>query len=266
METATGQLQGLGFGQYESQAYVALLQRSPLNGYELAKSSGIPRANIYGVLRKLEDRGAIEHFDTEDGTRYTPVPPEELIRKLRYHLEASLDGAHQFLCQVTARVEYEQVLNAHGYPALIDHARSVIDSARQQLLVAACPEEIAVLESSLEQAGQRGVEITTLCINACPQQCASCQGQVFRYNFMPGRSNRWLVLVPDACEVLAGDIGPGEETQIMRTHQKLLVDLSIGYIRQTIALAAILADSGDRLEAHLSPGTLSLLATIGLAG
>src|SRR5262245_66664186 len=58
MTDAAALLQELGFSEYEARAYVALLQRSPLNGYELAKASGLPRANGYSVLRTLEDRGA----------------------------------------------------------------------------------------------------------------------------------------------------------------------------------------------------------------
>ncbi len=63
MTEATTLLQELGFGDYEARAYVALLQRSPINGYELAKASGVPRANIYAVLQKLAERGAVVRVD-----------------------------------------------------------------------------------------------------------------------------------------------------------------------------------------------------------
>ena len=43
-------LQRLGFGDYEARAYTALLQRSPMTGYEIAKLSRIPRANVYDIL------------------------------------------------------------------------------------------------------------------------------------------------------------------------------------------------------------------------
>jgi HTH-type transcriptional regulator, sugar sensing transcriptional regulator len=59
MVEATTLLQELGFGDYEARAYVTLLQRSPVSGYELAKTSGIPRANVYAVLQKLEERTTV---------------------------------------------------------------------------------------------------------------------------------------------------------------------------------------------------------------
>jgi sugar-specific transcriptional regulator TrmB len=77
MEDIVASLQRLGFGEYEAKAYIALLQRSPLTGYELAKVSGLPRANVYAVLPKLEEKGAVLRVDTPAGPRYSPVPPLE---------------------------------------------------------------------------------------------------------------------------------------------------------------------------------------------
>jgi sugar-specific transcriptional regulator TrmB len=48
----------LGFLVSEARVYVALLRQQALTGYELAKVTGIPRANVYPVLKKLEQRGA----------------------------------------------------------------------------------------------------------------------------------------------------------------------------------------------------------------
>jgi hypothetical protein len=45
MADLTGLLQQLGFSEYEARAYLALLQQNPLNGYELAKVSGLPHKN-----------------------------------------------------------------------------------------------------------------------------------------------------------------------------------------------------------------------------
>ena len=35
-----------GFSQYESKAYIALIKKSPVTGYELAKNSGVPPSKI----------------------------------------------------------------------------------------------------------------------------------------------------------------------------------------------------------------------------
>jgi predicted transcriptional regulator len=267
MDHAIEQLIELGFGQYEAQAYTALLGQNPLNGYELAKASGIPRANIYGILQKLEERGAIVRLDTEGGTRYAPVLPDELIQRLRSRLQASLESARQSLDGLKAHVAQDRVWNARGYPVLIQQARALIEAAQEQILVAASPEEAPALSESLEGAQARGVQVTTLCMAGCPQECGACRGKIYRYHLAPAQEQRYLVLVPDESEVLAGQIGPSQEDAMaVRTRQKLLVDLARWHIRNSIALAAILVDLGDRLDSLLAPETRAVLGAIGPGG
>jgi HTH-type transcriptional regulator, sugar sensing transcriptional regulator len=262
MNEASEQLQGLGFSQYEAMAYVALLRKSPLNGYELAKVSGIPRANIYTVLQKLEERGAVLRLESESSTRYVPVAAEELIHRLKNRLQISLDNAKQSLCLLGSETEGDHVWNTRGYPVMIEHARGLIENARKQLLIAASPDEAPALTECLDRALDRGVEITTLCMSGCPAPCGACRGQIYRYRIAPDRDSRYLLVVPDEAEVLAGQIGPGEQAQAVRTRQKLLVDLSIWHIRNSVALAALLVDLGDRMEDLISPETRQILSSI----
>jgi DNA-binding MarR family transcriptional regulator len=266
MKEAEEQLQALGFGQYEAQAYVALLSRNPLSGYELAKVSGVPRANIYNVLQKLEERGAVLRLETESGTRFAPVLPDELIHRLRSRLQSSLENAQHSLCMLQTGAEQDPVWNTRGYPALIEHACALIENAQEHLLVAAAPEEAPTLMESLDRAQARGVKVTTLCMSGCPVQCGACRGQVYRYRITPERDSRYLLVVPDESEVLAGQIGPGEEAQAVRTRQKLLVDLSVWHIRNSIALSAMLLDLDDRLDDLLAPETRAILSSLGPGG
>jgi HTH-type transcriptional regulator, sugar sensing transcriptional regulator len=255
-------LQQLGFSEYEARTYTALLQRHPLNGYELAKLSGLPRANIYGVLQKLEERGAVIRFDTPDGVRYTPLPAEELIQRLRSQYQATLATAQQALNEISHPAEYEYVGNIRGYSGLLENAQALLEATRERLLLALWPQEAANLAEPLAHAEERGVEITTLCLAACPQECGGCRGQVYRYRVAPEQDHRWLVVVPDGAEVLTGEIGPGEETLAVRTRQSLLIELATWYIYHSIAIATILSDLGSRLEQFLRPETRSILASL----
>lgn len=266
MNNIVGLLEQLGFSEYEARAYVALLQRSPLNGYELAKSSNLPRANVYAVLQKLEDRGAVVRLDTPTGVRYAPVPPSELTRRLGSNFQQALDSAKLSLEEITTPAEHEYVWNARGYAVLLDHARALLDATQNRLLVAVWPEESRALADSLAAAEARGVEITTLCMAACTKECGNCRERLFRYKVAPGRPKRWLVLVADDSELLTGEIGSGEEAQTVRTRQRLLVDLAGWYIRHSIALAAVLNDLDGRLEGFLKPETRSVLASVGPGG
>ena len=78
----------LGFSEYEARAYLALLQRNPLNGYELAKVSGLPRANVYAVLQKLEDL----EIETVAWCRRMLQHSPLALRMLKASLNAADDG------------------------------------------------------------------------------------------------------------------------------------------------------------------------------
>lgn len=266
MDDAIGLLQKLGFGEYEAKAYAALLQRSPVNGYELAKQSGIPRANIYAVLGKLEERGAVLRVESGDAVRYAPVAPQELTRRLSHRLQETLHVAERSLSEIASPVEHEHVWSTQGYDVLLEHAATLVDAARDHLLVALWPQEARRLAEALSRAEARGVGITTLCLAACSTECGGCRGHLYRYRVAPEYRNRWLILVPDSAEMLAGEITSDEAALSVRTRQRLLVDLAGWYIRHSIALTAVLADLGPRLGDALSPETHAILATVGPPG
>jgi predicted transcriptional regulator len=265
MTNAVALLQELGFSEYEARAYVALLQRSPLNGYELAKASGLPRANVYSVLQKLEERGAIVRHESPSGARYAPVPPAELTRRMGNRFQGVLDSAQRSLDEVSSPAAPEYVWNARGYTVLLDQASELVNQVAERLLVVLWPEEARALADPLAQAEARGVEIVTLCPTACADACGGCRGQIYRYHLTAEQHTRWLVLVPDDAELLAGEIGAGDDTLAVRTRQRLLVDLASWYIRHSIALAAVLSDLDSQLERLLEPETLTTLRLVGPA-
>ena len=266
MADATALLHRLGFTEYEARAYIALLQQNPVNGYELAKNSGIRRADIYRVLDQLEERGAAVRLESESGTKFTPLAPEELLTRLTRATQETLLQARESLMELPKPAEYEYIGNVRGYPAVIDHARSLIASARQQLLVALWPNEAAALAPEFNGAQDRGVEITTLCLAACTQECGFCRGRVYRYQVTGEQQRRWLTLVPDDREVLTGEIGEDGEALAVRTSQHLLVEMASWFIRHSIALAAVIGDIGDELTRIIRPETAAVLAAVGPGG
>jgi predicted transcriptional regulator len=270
MTDVTHILAELGFSDYEARAYVALLRRHPINGYELAKSADVPRGNIYGVLQRLEARGAVVRVETPDGTRYDPLPPQEFLPRLASRFQSTLDAADQLLKQVASPRDASQVWSLGGYEVLLDHARSLIADAQEQLLLAVWPDESGALADDVAAAVDRGVAVRTLCLAGCAEECGSCRGDIHRYRLAPESAARWLVVIPDRAEVLAGEIRPGAEgerddetTRAVRTRQSLLVDLTASYIRHSIALAAVLVDAGPDLGSLLSPNTREVLDMVG---
>jgi HTH-type transcriptional regulator, sugar sensing transcriptional regulator len=262
MTDITALLQQLGFSEYEARTYLALLQRNPLNGYELAKVAGLPRANIYAVLQRLEERGAVTRLDEPNGTRYAPVAPAELTERIGSRFHQVLSAAQRALQDVVIPADQEYVWNIRGYSAFLEHAQSLIGAARTSLLIATTRQEAGVLGEALAQAERRGAERLTLCLDDCPSDCGNCGGVICRYCATRAVDQRWLMLVSDDTEMLAGEIDPHGDVLAVRTRQRLQVDLASWYIRHTVTLTAVLSDLNSYQDQRLRPETQAFLRSV----
>lgn len=259
-------LQALGLGDYEARAYAALLQHNPVTGYELAKASGIPRPNIYPILQKLEERGLALRVESDETTRYLPTPPEEFLARVDRDFGQTISAARQVLPALAQVSSQEYVWTTEGYDNLLGHARALINDAHRHLLVALWPAEARALVNDLAAAETRNVEITTLCLAACPQECGGCRGHVYRNRVVDTQDTRWLMVVPDGEEALTGEMPAQGEVSVVRTRQRLLVDMTTWFIRHSIALGALLLDAGAYLETHVQAPTRAALSAAGPRG
>jgi predicted transcriptional regulator len=246
-------LQRLGFNESESRVYVTLLQHEPLTGYELAKASGVPRANVYTVLQKLEQRGVVVRLDRAEGTRYAPVPADELLQRLRQRYEHALAQTGQALATLAPAVEAPPIVQLEGRENFIETAQQLIRNTEQRLMMALWPDEARALAAELANAEQRAIEIITLCLAGCREECGGCRGSICRYPFGLEESERWLLLVVDETELCAGAVQASELTVAIRTRQPFLARLATWYIRHSIAVATLITDLNLHLDEALSP-------------
>lgn len=250
-------LRELGFGDYEARAYVALVQHGALNGYALAKASGVPRANIYAVADKLIDRGAAQRVDFNDGTSFKATPPADLLQVIQRRQQQALDTAQDALAQLDHAIETALVVNLRD-GELLANAKKIIDATQHTLLIAIQPVEAAQLAVHLRQARERGVNITTLCLQSCEHECGGCQGEIHRYQLAPNNDKRWLLLVSDQDQVLVGQLELSSAEGIL-SNQPLVVELTAAYIRQSLTLALLGSEVSARFDGLLSVEAKQLL-------
>lgn len=70
----------LGLSSQEARVYVSLLQQPSATGYELARVSGLPRANVYQVLSGLLTKNAIQ-LVSNDPAQVRPAAAVEARRR-----------------------------------------------------------------------------------------------------------------------------------------------------------------------------------------
>jgi sugar-specific transcriptional regulator TrmB len=71
-----GLLEELGLNQYESEAYLSLLNLGRATANRISETSGVPQGRIYNVLENLENKGLVSLVD-ENPKRYEPIEPEK---------------------------------------------------------------------------------------------------------------------------------------------------------------------------------------------
>jgi sugar-specific transcriptional regulator TrmB len=263
-QDAIQDLQSLGFSEYEARAYVALLQRGPLTGYQLAKASGIPRPNIYPVLDRLQERGAVGRLEVPDGTQYTALPAEEMLQRLGRDADARLERAHLSMKELDSAPETALVWNVRGFDLVIERARELIDSAQDRLLIGTWSNEARELAAATAAAVQRGVTVATLCIQDCAEECGGCRGDVYRYPLADSAGERWLVVAVDDRELLVGQMSPGRAVAGVTTLE-VFVAVGSQYLLNAIATAEIARSLGPRMAEVLDEQALRALRSAGLA-
>lgn len=244
-------LRQLGFAEYEAKAYIGLLRSGDCNGYEVAKTTGVPRANVYGVLERLVGRGAAQRLETGKGVRYVATSPQLLLASLEGKHRQTLEATRTALATLERAEDAAVVFSLRGHDELILRAVAEIEATHDTLLIALQPGEARQLAEPLRRARERGVGITSLCLEACEQECGGCQGDIHRLQMAPEQGVRWLLLVADRSTALLGQID-GAAGQGLVTAQPLVIELTSAYIRQSLALALLGNELAGRFDGLLS--------------
>lgn len=242
IERAVRGFQDLGMSGYEAKAYVALVSAgTPLNGYEAAKRSGVPRSTVYETLSKLVSRGAAYEVRDEDGsTAYLPLPADRFLDRLSRDFDASVNGLRGLLPSVTAPSQVHLIHNIGDPDSLIARAQDVVAGARWDLFVSSFPEELEPLWPLLSEAEQRRVDITLMSFGE-PSQTV---GHSFTHRYsspevvVTNLGCRLLVVVGDRREAIIGGLHNSSAWGVY-TDNPAVVMLAVEYIRHDVAMHVI---------------------------
>ncbi|MFN2137445.1 MAG: TrmB family transcriptional regulator [Candidatus Promineifilaceae bacterium] len=155
-------LMEIGFTEYEAKVYLAMLSVYPATGYQLSKESGVPRSMVYETLKRLHAKGAALETIEGRATFYRPLPPEALLAK---HAEDFNQVIGDLRTELTALYENEtdnQVWTIQGHTAVTTYAAKLINEAQEELYLVLTDDALAGLNSELQAAHERGVNLQVL--------------------------------------------------------------------------------------------------------
>ncbi len=157
-----------GFNAIEAAIYRVLRQNPGLTGYRIAKLIGKQQANTYQALASLLQKGAVLVEEAESRT-YSAVPPRELIGRLRRSFAERCDRAETALAQISAPEVSDRVEYIKNADQVYERARSMLNAARETIVLEFWPQAMSTLLPELEAATGRGVAAAGLVLEPEPQ-------------------------------------------------------------------------------------------------
>ena len=198
----------LGLSDYALTAYISLTANHPVNGSQLSRQSGIPRARIYDVLETLIAKGFVIESSK---SMYTPIPSQEFIRRLHQDFETMLSSLEKKIKKARQEPEKDVIWTIKGYDAAMGKAEEMIDKAKKEIYVRISPEEGHHLDKKLLAAESRGVQVKYISmtpaplkfkvqiVHPCPEPCEQ------------DLNTRFFDIVVDKEEILCGMFIDGDD-------------------------------------------------------
>jgi sugar-specific transcriptional regulator TrmB len=232
-------LKDAGLSGYEAKAYLALLAAGePLNGYEVAKGSGVPRSTVYETLGKLVSRGAaFEVGDSTDSVSYVPLPSEALIGRLRRQTNETIAGLETALPSIGSALAARVVQHLTGRADVISRAIDVIESARRSLWLSIWPQEGSDLIDAVEAAVDRQVEVFTIAYG----DLSALPGRVYAHSYSSPEvveqrlQCRLSIVVADHEQAMIGGV-TSDAVWGMWSDDRAVALLAAEHVRHDIAL------------------------------
>jgi sugar-specific transcriptional regulator TrmB len=232
-------LKSAGMPGYEAKAYLALLTAAqPMNGYEVAKVSGVPRSTVYETLGKLVARGAVfEVASTNGGVAYVALPADALIGRLRRESGELIESLETVLPAVGRNVDTRVVQHLVGRDDLLRRSIDVIESAAATVWMSIWPSEATAFVAAVNSALTRGVDVSIIAYG----DVGELGGRVFTHHYsspdvvLELLQCRISVVVADHDQVVFGGVS-GDDVWGMWSDDPAVALVAAEHVRHDIAL------------------------------
>lgn len=152
-------LSRMGFTGPEARTYEALISAQPATAYELAKVSGLARANSYNAVTNLVKKGAIQPISSQP-VRYAITSPQHFFANIADNIQKTAAKIQDQVSSTAAPVGNEFVEVSEGKLAVDDKVMSLIERARDDLHFKSSHELLVPYLSAIDAALARGTRVS----------------------------------------------------------------------------------------------------------
>jgi sugar-specific transcriptional regulator TrmB len=147
------------FGDYEVEAYLAVLRHGKLTASEIAEETDIPQPRVYDTVRSLADNGFVELRDSRP-LEVLAIDPEETFDDVRTTLDALVDDLERTYTAPSREAEAVSLVTSRQ--TILRYLEDVITSAEYELVLSLTPDLLARFEDQLRAQQEAGVTIELL--------------------------------------------------------------------------------------------------------
>ena len=134
MDEVIEKLKELGFNEYQSKVYIALLKKFPATGYEISKLANIPQSRTYDTLKNLENLNIVLSSNSKPIT-YTPIKPKELTKRYKRKFDSTINFLEKKLPDIKEEEYTEPILSINGRTKIIDKIIEIIKNAKTNIFI-----------------------------------------------------------------------------------------------------------------------------------
>ena len=146
-------------GEYEIDAYLAVLEHGELTASEIADRTEIPQPRVYDTVRSLSDRGLVELRESRP-MKIVAVNPEDAFGNIQSSLTELVE---ELGARYTAPArDTEAVSLVKSRSTILRYLEDVIDTAEYELVLSLTPDLLRRFYEDLSAAIDDGVSIDLL--------------------------------------------------------------------------------------------------------
>ncbi|MCE7735912.1 MAG: TrmB family transcriptional regulator [Candidatus Heimdallarchaeota archaeon] len=141
IDEAVEKLKEIGWSEYESKTYSALVSLGRTTASQIAKVSQVPPNRVYQILDKLKEKNYVEDVQpTRGGPRtFSPKDPQALFGEIKIEFTAKIDSAQFELEKLKERVDEKPNLSTFtivGRKELNNYLKDAINRASSSIYLA----------------------------------------------------------------------------------------------------------------------------------
>ena len=147
---------GFDLGEYETEAYLAVLRHGELTASALAERTDIPQPRVYDTARSLGERGLVELRESRP-MKVVAIDPEEAFTGLRADFAEMVAALEEAYTAPTRDAEAVSLVKSRS--TILRYLEDVVANAEFELVCSLTPNLLERFADDLAAAKERGVSI-----------------------------------------------------------------------------------------------------------